>query len=291
MFKTTLPLLIVLAGVGQLFLSIASMAIPKVLDWRRELTAVSPLTRSLFWTYAGYTLGIHLFFAAISIFAPHELTSGGVLATAITGFIALYWGVRLIGQFAWYDRTIVARDRMLFRVAEIAFVALFASLTGDLRRRRTEVAMAVTPAVTMTAIIVATFAVMKVIVLIASDTHLPFGRTLAFIAWPGMRPATFAAERGHHDYLRPMLRGLACVIAGLLLLVVARATAERSLIAAIAIALPAMSLDSSLRDLLAGHRILARDRISGRGVVQGAVEIEVARGILVAALERGIQRP
>jgi hypothetical protein len=30
----------------------------------------------------------------------------------------------------------------------------------------------------MTAIIVATFAVMKVIVLIASDTHLPFGRTL-----------------------------------------------------------------------------------------------------------------
>jgi hypothetical protein len=36
--------------------------------------------------------------------------------------------VRLIGQFAWYDRTIVA-DRMLFRVAEIAFVALFASLT------------------------------------------------------------------------------------------------------------------------------------------------------------------
>jgi hypothetical protein len=53
-------LLIVLAESVSFSSSIASMAIPKVLDWRRELTAVSPLTRSLFWTYAGYTLGIHL---------------------------------------------------------------------------------------------------------------------------------------------------------------------------------------------------------------------------------------
>jgi hypothetical protein len=128
MFKTTLPTLLVLAGIGQFLLSVASLAIPRVLNWRQELMSVSPLTRSLFWTYAGYTLGIHLCFAAISILAPHELAGGGVLATAVTGFIALYWGVRLVGQFAWYDRAIVG-DRMLFRVAEIGLVALFATLT------------------------------------------------------------------------------------------------------------------------------------------------------------------
>ena len=128
MFKTVIPTLIVLAGVGQLLLSVASLAIPRVLNWRQELTAVSPLTRSLFWTYAAYTLGIHTCFALISILAPRELAGGGVLATAITGFIAAYWGVRLLLQFTWYDRTVVG-SRTLFRVAEIGLVALFASLT------------------------------------------------------------------------------------------------------------------------------------------------------------------
>jgi hypothetical protein len=128
MFKTLIPTLIVLASIGQLLLSVASLAIPRVLNWRQELTAVSPLTRSLFWTYAAYTLGIHICFAAISILAPHELARGDVLATAITGFIALYWGVRLVLQFTWYDRTVVG-ERILFRVAEIGLVALFAALT------------------------------------------------------------------------------------------------------------------------------------------------------------------
>ena len=125
MFKTTIPTLIVLAGIGQLLLSVASLAIPGVLNWRQELTTVSPLTRSLFWTYAAYTLGIHICFAAISILAPHELANGGVLATAITGFIALYWGTRLLLQFTWYDRTVVGQ-RVLFRIAEIGLVMLFA---------------------------------------------------------------------------------------------------------------------------------------------------------------------
>jgi len=94
----------------------------------------------------------------------------------------------------------------------------------------------------MTAIITTLFVVMKAIVLIVSDVHLSFGRTLAFIAWPGMRPSTFAAERRHQDFLRPMLNGMGCVLAGTTLFVLARAIAMRSLIAAIVIALPAMSL-------------------------------------------------
>ena len=128
MFKSLIPTLIVLAGIGQLLLSVASLAIPRVLNWRQELTAVSPLTRSLFWTYAAYTLGIHVCFAAISILAPRELARGGILAAAITGFIAVYWGVRLLLQFTWYDRTVVG-TRVLFRLAEIGLVALFAALT------------------------------------------------------------------------------------------------------------------------------------------------------------------
>jgi len=42
------------AGVGQLALIVASLAIPRVLRWREETAKLRPLTRQVFWTYAIY---------------------------------------------------------------------------------------------------------------------------------------------------------------------------------------------------------------------------------------------
>lgn len=124
----TIEILLILGGAGQLALALSSLAIPHLLGWREELQAVKPLTRNLFWTYAGYTFGIHIWFAAVSVFAAGQLAAGGLLARFVTGFIALYWGVRIVVQFAWYDRG-VASERLLFRLAEVGYVALFAGLT------------------------------------------------------------------------------------------------------------------------------------------------------------------
>jgi len=124
MFKT----LLVLAGIGQIALAISSLAIPGLLGWRQEIATLRPLTRAVFWTYAGYIFGIHLWFGIMSIVAAGPLAAGGLLPTFVTGFIALYWAVRVVGQFAWYDRA-VAADRLLFRLAEVAYVALFVALT------------------------------------------------------------------------------------------------------------------------------------------------------------------
>lgn len=87
-----------------------------------------PLTRSVFWTYAAYTFGIHLWFAAVSMAAAAPLAAGGTLATFITAFIAIYWGARIVVQFTYYDRS-VAAGRPLFRFAEVAYVGAFAALT------------------------------------------------------------------------------------------------------------------------------------------------------------------
>jgi len=46
--------LIVAAGLGQLAIVLASIAIPRALHWREDLAALRPLTRQVFWTYAGY---------------------------------------------------------------------------------------------------------------------------------------------------------------------------------------------------------------------------------------------
>lgn len=49
-----LPSLVFAAGVGQLVLIVASLAIPRVLHWKEDTARLRPLTRQVFWTYALY---------------------------------------------------------------------------------------------------------------------------------------------------------------------------------------------------------------------------------------------
>jgi ABC-type amino acid transport system permease subunit len=120
--------LIVLAGAGQLCLAAASLAIPRVLGWRAELAQLRPLTRQVFWTYAAYIWSFHVAFGLLSAFAPGRLLDGSPLAGAVSGFIALYWGVRLVLQFAVFDRSAAPPGRWP-RLAEAALVTLFVGLT------------------------------------------------------------------------------------------------------------------------------------------------------------------
>jgi hypothetical protein len=48
---------VVLAGVGQLILVVASAVIPRCLDWKGPLAVLPLLMRQLFWTYAAYISG------------------------------------------------------------------------------------------------------------------------------------------------------------------------------------------------------------------------------------------
>jgi hypothetical protein len=125
MFKT----LIALAGLVQFAIAATSVAIPRLLDWPAELTRLRPLTRRIFWTYSGYILGTHVWFGALSVGWSGQLLGGTPLAALVTGFIAVYWLVRVVGQFAWYDRG-VAAERPLFRIAEVLYVSAFVFVTG-----------------------------------------------------------------------------------------------------------------------------------------------------------------
>src|SRR5258708_35130435 len=121
--------LIVIAGVGQLCVALGSLAIPTILDWRRELQRLEPLTRQVFWTYAGYILATNLFFAAVSMLAAGSLLDHSPLAVALTTFMALYWAGRLAIQFLFFHRS-GARPTMLFRIAETLLVCAFVVFAG-----------------------------------------------------------------------------------------------------------------------------------------------------------------
>lgn len=114
-----LKTLLVLAGAGQIALAIASLAIPRVLRWSEDLAKLRPLTRQVFWTYAGYILGTNLAFGLVSAFASDWLLAPTPLATAVCAFIAVYWAARVAVQFLYFDRTGAPI------LPEIALVALF----------------------------------------------------------------------------------------------------------------------------------------------------------------------
>jgi len=124
----SLRTLVLLAGVGQIVLSLASLAIPRVLRFREETAKLRPLLREMFWTYAGYILATNLSFGLLSALAPAWLLDGSPLAAAVTGFITVYWGARLVIQFAYFDRS-DAPPGAHVRLAEAGLVTLFVYLT------------------------------------------------------------------------------------------------------------------------------------------------------------------
>jgi hypothetical protein len=120
--------LLVTAGVAQLILVAASLAIPHWLHWKEEVAKLRPLTRQVFWTYASYIWATNLCFGLISTFVPQLLLDRTPLAGAVCGFITTYWGARVLIQFAYFDRADAPKGRF-FTLGEAVLVGLFVVLT------------------------------------------------------------------------------------------------------------------------------------------------------------------
>jgi hypothetical protein len=119
--------LLIAAGAGQLVLILASLAIPRLLRWPEDVAKLRPLTRQVFWTYAGYIWATNLSFGLVSTFAPGWLLDGSPLAGAVCGFIATYWGARVAIQFLYFDRSDAPKGTLV-AAAESLLVGLFVFL-------------------------------------------------------------------------------------------------------------------------------------------------------------------
>ncbi len=120
--------LLVGAGAAQLILVAASLAIPRLLNWKSDLAKLRPLTRQVFWTYAAYIWVTNLSFGLVSTLTPDLLLDRSPLAGFVCSFIAVYWAARVVIQFAYFDRTDVPKGRF-FLLGETALVTLFVGLT------------------------------------------------------------------------------------------------------------------------------------------------------------------
>ena len=116
--------LLMACGAGQLALAAVSLTIPRVLGWREETAKLKPLTREVFWTYAGYILSAHVCFGLLSLLGPDLLLERAPLAGLVNGFIGTWWGARLVIQFTLFDRSARPPGRM-YVLAEGALISVF----------------------------------------------------------------------------------------------------------------------------------------------------------------------
>ena len=123
-----LKLLILIGGVLHFGILVASACVPGVLDWRRELAKLAPLSRQLVWVHGAFIVLVIVGFGVLSVLAPGELATGSALARGVCLFVAIFWGARLAVQFFVFDAKLYLKSAFL-RLGYNGLTAVFAYLT------------------------------------------------------------------------------------------------------------------------------------------------------------------
>ena len=68
-----LALLIFVGGILHFGILMASACVPRVLDWKRSLAALDPLSRQLIWVHGAFIVLTIIGFGALSVLYPNQL--------------------------------------------------------------------------------------------------------------------------------------------------------------------------------------------------------------------------
>jgi hypothetical protein len=98
-----MKLLLQLAAALQLLILFASAVTPRVLDWRKNLAALHPFLRRLFWVYGVFIVMVIVAFAILTFVHVDAMAARQPVAHSLCLFIAIFWGMRLFVQFAVFD--------------------------------------------------------------------------------------------------------------------------------------------------------------------------------------------
>ena len=98
-----MKLLLQLAAAVQLLILIASASTPRVLDWRKNLAVLHPFLRKLFWVYGVFVVMVIIAFAVLTFRHIDAMAAREPVARSLCLFIAIFWGARLLVQFAIFD--------------------------------------------------------------------------------------------------------------------------------------------------------------------------------------------
>lgn len=102
-----------LAGGVQLAIVAANIVLPRHIPVRANLLRLDPIVRQIFLVHWFYVLYVVVAFAAVCFLFTDELAGGTPLGRFLTGVMALFWGSRVVLQFAYYDSELRRSKRLL----------------------------------------------------------------------------------------------------------------------------------------------------------------------------------
>ena len=121
-----------LAGLGHFAILTASALVPKVLDWKTALKPLPPFLRTLFWVYGVFIVLTIIGMGTLTLINARAMAAGDPVARSLAGFIAVFWGARLIVQLfvfdasPWLTNAWLKLGNHLLTAAFIAFVSVYA---------------------------------------------------------------------------------------------------------------------------------------------------------------------
>jgi len=114
------------AGAVQLLVASVNFFLPRELDYRSSLARLTPIVREVFVVQAAYIVLVLVALAALCFAFPAELAGGSTLGRALSAFLTVFWGLRLLIQLFYYEASLKRRRPLL----NLGFLLAFAYLTG-----------------------------------------------------------------------------------------------------------------------------------------------------------------
>ena len=118
------------AGVVHLLIAAGNLLLPWLFDYRRRgVPGWDPFLRQIFHVHTFYIILVITGIGLLCLAFPTEL-SGTAMGRAICAGLTVFWAVRLVLGFAYYDRAELRRVWYFdwpFLLATLAFTGLFAA--------------------------------------------------------------------------------------------------------------------------------------------------------------------
>ncbi len=102
-----------LAGAIHAAIVLANFPLPAKLRVREGIAPLPPFLRQVFivhWIYIVLTVGC---FSALCFLFPRELAGASPLGRFLSGFLGLFWGLRILLQLFYYDAGVRRENRVL----------------------------------------------------------------------------------------------------------------------------------------------------------------------------------
>ena len=125
--ETLFSLALWLAGIGHFCVLIASFQVPRRLGWKEDLAKLTPFNRKLMWVHGGFAVLTIIAFGLLTLVLHNDMLHGDRAALGLAAFIGVYWSVRIVVDFTYYDHKDWPRGRGFF-IGHVLLTLLFAFL-------------------------------------------------------------------------------------------------------------------------------------------------------------------